>query len=116
MAALFISILFGCGDGNYRNVNIKGVVRSSATKNPIPNAEVLIKCWVYSTQNWESNTVEETVRTDVNGLFEAKFDKGEAIDLIIKAQNFETKEESMTLKRNTIHIEVFLGSNPVTGS
>ncbi len=108
LIALGTVIMAGCGDGNYRNVQVKGVVKNNANNNPIPDAEVLVKCWVYSTENWESNTVDKIVKTDKNGKFEVEFEKGEAIDVIVTANSFKGLEQSKTLNRNRIHFEIFL--------
>ena len=69
---------------------------------------MLIKCWVYGTENWESHTVEQIVKTDEAGFFKAHFQKGEALDFVIMAKGFKQEKESRTLKKNRGSIEVYL--------
>jgi hypothetical protein len=107
MLILFLLTFFGC-DGNYTNVKITGFVKSTKEQVPIINAQVLIKCWVYSTKTWDSSLVEKTVISDEKGYFEAVFEKGEAFDLIVSADNYKTKEEGQTLKRNKTELTLFL--------
>jgi hypothetical protein len=104
----YLSSFVACGDGNYTNISIIGIVKDSLSNRPIINATVHTKCWVYSTQRWESSTVEKETKTDSNGKFQLVFDKGEAIDMSISAPNYQTIEVSKTLKQNKVEIETYL--------
>jgi hypothetical protein len=104
---LSILILIGC-DGNYFNVTVEGTVEDSMNKTPIRNAKVIIKCWVFSTEKWHSEEVEQVLSTDKNGIFQAKFKKGEAIDITVIAESYLTNNQSKTLKRNGIKFAIFL--------
>ena len=110
ISAFLMLTLRGCSDGNYLNVEITGHIKDASNRAPIENADVLIKCWVYSTGNWESHTVEQTVKTDAEGFFKAQFEKGEAVDFVIRARGYKKKEEARTLKRNRENIEVYLNA------
>ena len=98
--------LIGC-DSNYRNVNISGHIKN-AEQNPVANANVLIKCWVYNPKISESEVVEQTATTDSKGYFKSTFEKAEAVDILVTAPDYVSKEQSHTLKRNKLDIDIFL--------
>jgi len=82
MSAVFSLLAFiGC-DGNYRNVNINGIS--------------------------ESEIVEQTVTTDAEGYFQSTFEKAEAVDIIVTAPNYADKEQSHTIRRNKLNLDIFL--------
>jgi len=108
MSAIFSLLAFiGC-DGNYRNVNINGHIKSTSNQAPVANANVVLKCWVYNPKISESEIVEQTVTTDAEGYFQSTFDKAEAVDISVTAPNYAAKEESHTLKRNKLNLDIFL--------
>jgi len=107
MSAVFSLLAFiGC-DGNYRNVNISGHIKSS-NQTPVANANVVLKCWVYNLKISESEIVEQTVTTDAEGYFQSTFDKAEAVDIIVTAPNYSDKEESHTIRKNKLNLDIFL--------
>jgi len=105
---ILLILIFARCDGNYFNVKIEGIVKDSISQVPIENATVNITCWVYSTERWVSEEVKQSVSTDENGIFQARFNKGEAIDITISAKNYLIKNESRTLKSNKLKFAIFL--------
>jgi hypothetical protein len=104
---LFSLIFFGC-DGNYRNVKVTGFVKSYKYRKPINNAKVTIKCGFYNIKNWESATIEKETLTNETGYFEASFDKGEALDIIVTHDDYKNSEQSQTLKESEIRFDFYL--------
>lgn len=109
IAAIIFSILIfvGC-DGNYSNVTVEGTVRDSISNAPLENANVSITCWVYSTERWVSEEVKKVVSTDENGVFQVNFEKGEAIEITVSAENYLSKDVGNTLKNNRLKFVIFL--------
>lgn len=101
-------VYFGYIDPNYRNVQISGSVYSSSNEKPISNAIVLVKCWIYSSEIWESYSVEKATNTDKDGLFNVRFEKGEALQLEITAEGFCDKTKPMTLRRSKVYVDLYL--------
>jgi len=62
----------------------------------------------FSTKNWESDTIGQSIRTDEDGKFIAKFKKGEAVDINIKSTDCQPKKISKTLRKSKVHFEVYL--------
>lgn len=98
--------IIGC-DGNYRNVNISGHIKNTK-QSPVANANVLLKYWVYNPKISESEIVEQTVTTDAKGYFQSTFEKAEAVDILVTAPDYADKQQSHTLKRNKLNLDIFL--------
>lgn len=65
-------------------------------------------CWWYGSEKWESVPVKRTVHTDAEGYFELTFDRGEAIDIIVRADNHPELRLSETLRKNKIHLTLMM--------
>ena len=100
-------IFIGC-DGNYKKIKVNGLVSDQATGYPIHNAIVTVTCWAYDTRIWESKSLERSTTTDENGRFSIDFEKGEALDFVVKSENYNEYRESITLKKsiNTFDIKL----------
>lgn len=101
-------ILFSCSDGNYVNVSLSGHVKDIESNEAISNAKVYIICWVYDTEIWESKKVKKETLTDNNGFYTLSFDKGEAMDIEINSNYYESEKVSITLKKSKNEMNFFL--------
>ncbi|MFO0453211.1 MAG: hypothetical protein ACK52I_31890 [Pseudomonadota bacterium] len=99
--------LFSCGDGNYENVVVSGVLKDEMDL-PIRNAKITENCWAYSTKTWDSQSTDRIVFSDSSGGFTVSFKKGEAIDLQIIAEGFRPIEKSITLTKSMVNLEFSL--------
>lgn len=102
--SFFSLLLAGC-DGNYREVVISGQVKDSLTGESIAGSEINVTCWVYDTKIWESRKVVKDTLSDINGNFSILFEKGEAIDVEVKHENYKTLKLSKTLERSDNTLE-----------
>lgn len=104
----FLILLLGGCDGNYKNVQIEGLVSDKVSGRPIHNAKIVVKCWVYDTNRWESQTVEKSTITDKNGRFGVNFNKGEALDVVVTSDTYREYRESITLEKNAYSFDIKL--------
>lgn len=104
----FLILLLGGCDGNYKNVQIEGLVSDKVSGRPIYNAKIVVKCWVYDTNRWESQTVEKSTITDKNGRFSVNFNKGEALDVVVTSDTYREYRESITLEKNAYSFDIKL--------
>ena len=106
-AVFSLLALAGC-DGNYRNVSISGYIKDTDSQIPLAHANVVLKCWVYNPKISESEIVEQTTTTDANGYFQSTFEKAEAVDILVTAPGYAPKEQSYTMRKNKLNLDIFL--------
>lgn len=102
-----ILLLSRC-DGNYIDVKITGLVSDKISGKPITNAEITVNCWVYNTEIWESKALEKSALTDSYGKFNLNFKKGEALDIVVIAENYDVYKKSVTLKKSNNNFDIKL--------
>ncbi|MBK8723344.1 MAG: hypothetical protein IPL95_14070 [Saprospiraceae bacterium] len=81
---ILLFILFttlSCQDRN--NVIVTGQITDELTGNPISNSEVVVLCW-YMNSIDDASFNKQTLKTDSNGNFIAKFEKGHQVDVASK--------------------------------
>jgi len=106
LVALTLFII-GC-DGNYSDIELVGLVTEKSSGVPVEDAEIIINCWVYDLEIWESKAVKKSTKTDSNGKFVVNFKKGEALDITVKSENHDEFQESITLKKSTNNFDIKL--------
>lgn len=103
--------LFSCGDGNYSSVSLQGYIKDSENQEVVENAKVSVVCWVYDTELWESREVKKETYSGKDGFYSLNFDKGEAMDIRVSSDKFESKEVSITLKKSKNEMDILLNKN-----
>jgi len=103
----YTPIMFAC-DGNYRDVTIRGHVLDSLTGKSVAGSEINITCWVFDTKIWESRKVTKDTLADANGNFLIPFERGEAIDVVVRHPDYRTLKYSKTLDRSTNEVDLRL--------
>lgn len=109
---LFSLVSFSsCGNGNYKDILITGIVKDAKSKLPLSNVSVKIKCWAYSTQKWESKFTVKEVNSDFHGKFKVQFSEGEALDISAILDEYNIFEKSITLNKSNIELDVELNKS-----
>jgi hypothetical protein len=86
-------------------VEIHGQVTDSVTGQFIKGSEINITCWVYDMSIWQSRKVIKDTVSDAKGNFSIPFEKGEAIDIEVRHQNYRPFRYSKTLRKNTYNMQ-----------
>lgn len=90
-----------------RNIVVTGQVIDKTTGKSIPNAEVVVLCWYNHTID-DASYNKQTLTTDKNGNFEAKFEKGYQVDVASKANGYQPERIYNELKDNRIEVHLKL--------
>jgi hypothetical protein len=100
-----LTTLSSCQDR--RNIVVSGQVIDETTGKPIPNAEVVVLCW-YIHNIDDASFNKQTLKTDSEGKYQAKFDKGYQIDVASKASSYLPTRSYNTLNDNEIYVNLKL--------
>lgn len=104
---LMIGLLTLSCSPNYRDITVMGYVKDEQNHLPITNAEVEISYWVYNSKLSESERFVKHLSTDSKGYFSVSLEEAEAIDLLIKAANYESEKKSYTVRSSKVE-DLFL--------
>jgi hypothetical protein len=99
--------LVSCQDR--KNIVVKGHVIDETTGKSIPNAEVVVLCW-YNHNIDDASYNKQTLTTDKNGKYEAKFEKGHQVDVASKATGYQPYRIYNELKDNKIEVNLKLST------
>lgn len=100
-----LTILASCQDR--KNIVVTGQVTDETTGKPIPNAEVVVLCW-YNHNIDDASFNKQTLTTDSEGKYQAKFDKGHQVDVASKAMAYQPNRSYNKLKDNEIEVNLQL--------
>jgi hypothetical protein len=100
-----LTILASCQDRN--NIVVTGQVIDETTGKPIPNAEVVVLCW-YNHNIDDASFNKQTLTTDNEGKYQAKFDKGHKVDVASKSTDYQPNRSYNELKDNEIEVNLKL--------
>jgi hypothetical protein len=105
---LIISTTLSCQDRN--NVIVTGQITDELTGNPIPNSEVVVLCW-YMNSIDDASFNKQTLKTDSNGNYIAKFEKGHQVDVASKYSGYNPNRSYNKLKDNKINVNLKLSKS-----
>ncbi|WP_377713716.1 hypothetical protein [Pseudofulvibacter geojedonensis] len=101
--------LFSC-QKDIENINVKGIIIDSQTKNPVENVEVTIICWYYGNSPDQSykDKFTKTVKTNHRGVYSVDFDKGAYVEVLTSVSNYMDGHEVTYVEKreNTIDITI----------
>lgn len=100
-----LTTLASCQDRN--NIVVTGQVIDETTGKPISNAEVVVLCW-YNHNIDDASFNKQTLTTDKDGKYQAKFDKGHQVDVASKASGYQPNRSYNELKDNEIEVNLKL--------
>lgn len=100
-----LTTLASCQD--MQNIVVTGQVIDETTGKPIPNAEVVVLCW-YNLNIDDASFNKQTLTTDNEGKYQAKFDKGHQVDVASKAIGYPPNRSYNELKDNEIEVNLKL--------
>jgi hypothetical protein len=100
-----LTTLASCQDR--KNIVVTGQVTDETTGKPIPNAEVVALCW-YNHNIDDASFNKQTLTTDSEGKYQAKFDKGHQVDVASKAMAYQPNRSYNKLKDNEIVVNLQL--------
>lgn len=100
-----MTTLASCQDR--KNIVVTGQVTDETTGKPIPNAEVVALCW-YNHNIDDASFNKQTLTTDSEGKYQAKFDKGHQVDVASKAMAYQPNRSYNKLKDNEIVVNLQL--------
>ena len=102
---LLLTLLTGCGDKI--NIKVTGQITDEATGEPINNADISASCWYHHDID-DASLDRKSAKTDNSGKFEVDFEKGYAVNLVVKAKNYEAKQISKDLNETEISFSIKL--------
>ncbi len=103
---LIVFTTLACNDDK-SNIVVTGQVIDEITGKPIPNAEVLVRCWYH--HNIDDNSFnEETLTTDNYGWYETRFSKGHKVDVASVADDYQPSRSHNELKNNVVEVNLKL--------
>lgn len=98
-----LTTLASCQDRN--NIVVTGQVIDETTGKPISNAEVVVLCW-YNHNIDDASFNKQTVTTDNEGRYQAKFEKGHQVDVASKASGYQPNRSYNELTDNEIEVNL----------
>lgn len=104
---LFIALttLASCQDR--KNIVVTGQIVEETSRKPIQNAEVVVLCW-YNHSIDDASFIKQTLTTDNEGKFQAKFERGHQVDVASKANGYQPIRSYNELKDNEIEVNLEL--------
>ena len=100
-----LTTLTSCQDR--KNIVVTGQVTDETTGKPIPNAEVVVLCW-YNHNIDDASFNKQTLTTDNEGKYQAKFDKGHQVDVASRSTGYQPNRSYNELKDNRIDVNLKL--------
>ena len=89
------------------NIVVTGQITDELTGKPIAQAEVVVLCW-YMSDIQNASFRKQTLITDENGKYKAKFSKGHKVDVASQAKGFIARRSYNELDDNTIQVSLTL--------
>ncbi len=106
---LFIlTTTLSCQDKN--NVIVTGQITDELTGSPIANSEVVVLCWYMSSID-EASFNKQTLKTDSNGNYTAKFEEGHQVDVASKYIGYNPNRSYNELLDNKINVDLKLSKS-----
>jgi 5-hydroxyisourate hydrolase-like protein (transthyretin family) len=100
-----LTIFTSCHDR--KNIIVTGQIIDETTGKPITNAEVVVLCW-YNRNIDDASFNKQTLSTDNQGRFQAKFEKGHQLDVASKAHGYQPIRSYNELIDNEIEVRLKL--------
>lgn len=110
LTLIAIVSLSSCQDKH--NVVVSGTITTDSGA-PIPDAEVVVLCWFMHGLD-DASFKKQTLSTDKEGKYTARFNKGHQIDVASKAVGFQPGRRYHELKKNNTVINLQL--SPITSN
>lgn len=112
----FLAAIASCQDR--KNIIVIGKVVDEKTGEPIHNAEVVVLGW-YMNNIDDASFSKQSLTTDKNGNYKARFDKGHQIDVASKAKGYQPERSYNELNKSEIEVNLKLArqqNNPTLRS
>lgn len=93
---------------NKKEINVKGCVIDSATKMPVPDAQVTLLCWYHAGLD-KTDYVSIDTTADKNGCFSAKFEEGyKVVVASVATKYYPNLRASGELNSNNVAVKLKL--------
>ena len=103
-----ITSTVSCQDRN--NIIVTGQITDELKGKPIVNSEVVVLCWYMSNID-DASFYKQTLKTDSNGNYIAKFEKGHQVDVASKYIGYNPNRSYNKLKDNKIIVDLKLSKS-----
>lgn len=100
-------IFNSCMSQEFKNIIVKGKVVDKSTGKQIANAEIVALCW-YEISIDDASFKKISTKTDANGNYEVKFEKGYQVDIASKKEGFYPSRKYSKLDKNKLSEDLYL--------
>lgn len=100
-------VFTSCQSQEFKNISVRGKIIDKETKKPIANAEVVALCWYYFGLD-DATFIKKSTKTDSQGNYQIKFQKGYQVDIASKTKNYYPNRKYNKIEKNQLIQDLFL--------